>query len=219
MMTSVFSKGFFRSALALAGLLIVSATAPAYAQDGLLMRNLFGKIGLLPEEKEPIEYRERPSLVVPKQTDKLRPPEEAPPQARANGQWPVDPDVKAREAERARRNQPVASYIRADPNEGGRVSLGEMAAGRSLRGQKMGELGVPFNDKDGVRLSVQEMTAADKRLNTPSYPPGTEPPRRFLTDPPTGLRIPSAAAPTGSKTRDGPAVDDFKIGDAWKRID
>lgn len=219
MKTIAFPSGFSRALMALLSLVFVLVAAPAQAQDGLAMRNIFGKLGLLPEEKDPIEYRERPGLVVPKELSKLRQPEQEAAQARANGQWPVDPDAEERKREQARRNQPVFAPLRADAGEGNRLKLNELAAGRSVRGTQLGEGVAPRNDQDGVRASIQEMTAGDKRANAPSYPPGTEPPRKFLTDPPTGLRIPSTGAPVGKATSDGPAVDPFKVGDAWKRLD
>ncbi|MCZ8182812.1 MAG: hypothetical protein O9322_07560 [Beijerinckiaceae bacterium] len=206
----------------LGGLVGFSALAPlpAAAQEGLLMRNMLGRIGLLPEEKEPIEYRERPGLVVPKDLNKLREPEPGDAARRqAAGQWPRDPDVLDRERERRRRNMPVLAPILADPSEGGRLSVNELAAGRSTRGSKVGEAPSPRNDYDGVRASIEEMRRTDQTASAPSYPPGTEPPRRYLTDPPTGLRIPSAAAPTGRRTTDGPTVDRFKVDDAWRRLD
>ncbi|MFY8113060.1 MAG: hypothetical protein ACOVOC_02545 [Rhabdaerophilum sp.] len=196
------------------------APLPAMAQEGLLMRNMLGKIGLLPEEKDPIEYRERPGLVVPKDLNKLREPEpEDAARRQAAGQWPRDPDVVDRERERQRRNLPIFPSFAADPNEGGRLSVDALAAGRSARGARIGESGVPRNDKDGVRLSIQEMKAADASGGRPTYPPGTEPPRRYLTDPPTGLRIPSTAAPANRRTVDGPAVDDSRPNDVWRRLD
>ncbi len=39
------------------------------------MRNMLGKLGLFPEEKDPIEYRERPGLVVPRDLNRLPTPE------------------------------------------------------------------------------------------------------------------------------------------------
>lgn len=206
----------------LGGLVSFSALVPlpAAAQDGILMRNMLGRIGLLPEEKEPIEYRERPGLVVPRDLNKLREPEpEDAARRQAAGQWPRDPDVLERERERQRRRLPVMSVIAADPSEGGRLSVDELARGRSARGARIGETGVPLNDKDGVRLSIHQMKAADARGATPTYPPGTEPPRRYLTDPPVGLRMPSAAAPSGRRTSEGPIRDDFRPSNVWGRPD
>lgn len=219
MKTTASSRPLTLALLALCGFFAVTTATPVQAQDGLAMRNIFGKLGLLPEEKDPIEYRERPGLVVPKDTGKLRQPEDQPVQARAGGQWPVDPDVEARKREQARRNQPIFIPLKADAAEGGRLKLNELAAGRSARGTQMGETGVPRNDKDGVVASVQEMTAGDKQSSIPSYAPGTEPPRKYLTDPPVGLRIPSAGAPAGKRTVDDPTVDRFKVDNAWKRLD
>lgn len=202
-------------AAALLGLVVVSMSAPAQAQDGRYMRNFLGTLGVLPEEKDPIEYRERPGLVVPKELDKLRRPED--PNARtANGQWPVDPDVQERAREKARRQAPAIFSLSSDPNEGGRVNMNDMAAGRTARGTKMGEGAIPRNDKDGVLASIQEMTEGGGTARAPSYPPGTEPPRRYLTDPPTGLRMPSAQAPVGKRSYDNPLEDTFKS-DLWKR--
>ena len=42
----------------------------------------------------------------------------------------------------------------------------------------------------------------------PTYPPGTEPQRRYLTDPPKGLRLPSGDAPI-RRTTEAPAGDPF----------
>lgn len=212
------SKFLPGSAILLCALAVLSFSAPAYAQNGLVMQNILGKLGILPEEKDPIEYRERPGLVVPKELDRLRPPERAEAHAK-NGQWPVDPDAVERERERRRRNAPVFFPTASDPSEGGRLSLKELAAGRSVRGATMGESGVPRNDKDGVRLGIEEMTAVDKQARAPTYPPGTEPPRKYLTDPPVGLRIPSAGAAIGKRTTDDPTVDNLKVDDAWKRLD
>ncbi len=218
MVLSAFS---FLRAASLGGLVGLAALAPlpVMAQDGILMRDMLGRIGLLPEEKEPIEYRERPGLVVPKDLNKLRTPEaDDAARRQANGQWPRDPDVLERERERRRRALPTLSVIAADPSEGGRLSVDELARGRSARGAKIGENGVPLNDKDGVRLSIQQMTAPETR-RAPTYAAGTEPPRRYLTDPPQGLRVPSANAKVGLRTSDEPTRDDFRPNDAWGRLD
>ena len=204
-------------AAAFLGFVVVSMSAPAQAQDGRYMRSMLGSLGVLPEDKDPIEYRERPGLVVPKELDKLRRPED--PNAKtANGQWPVDPDAVERAREKARRQTPAIFSLSSDPNEGGRLGVNDLAAGRTARGTKLGEGAIPRNDKDGVLASIQEMTEFDNKSRTPSYPPGTEPPRRYLTDPPTGLRIPSAQAPVGKRTYDNPLEDTFKS-DLWKRAE
>ena len=204
-------------AAALFPVLAVSALpTPAAAQEGLVMRNIIGKLGLLPEEKDPITYHERPSLVVPKDMSKLRAPEQ-PESYTKNGQWPVDPDVVERQREHARRNVPIFAPLKADASEGNRLSLEEMRRGRSVRGAVLGEAPIPRNDKDGVRLDIQQMEAAGEAASAPSYPPGTEPPRVYLTDPPKGLRIPSNNAPIGKRTTEGPVADTFRKLGAWDK--
>lgn len=211
------------SGLSLAALLAaglgMSAPAPAMAQEGLLLRNIFGKIGLLPEEKDPIDYNERPSLIVPKDATKLRAPEEAGTHA-SNSQWPVDPDVQERKRELARRNASIITPLKSDASEGGRLSMDELARGRSARGAKIGESVSPVNDKAGVRMNPDEWAAISKQANAPSYAPGTEPPRRYLTDPPKGLRTFSPDAPI-LRTTEAPAVTgrEDRPDSAWKRLD
>ena len=76
-----------------AALGVITATAPAKAQGLLdLGRALLGIPG---DETPPIDYRERPPLVVPPNAN-LRPPAApvSPDQRAAN--WPQDPDVLAR---------------------------------------------------------------------------------------------------------------------------
>lgn len=213
------SKRLTWMAAVVLGLSVLTLAAPATAQDGLLMRNIFGKLGILPEEKDPIEYRERPGLVVPKELDKLRQPEN--PDARArNSQWPVDPDVVEREQERKRRNASIITPSKLDASEGGRLSVQDMARGRSARGAQIGEPATPpGNEKGAIRMSVQEMTADRYRTSVPTYAAGTEPPRQFLTDPPKGLRVPSSGAAYTRPTTEAPNEDDFRRPNAQRRVD
>ncbi len=182
--------------------------APVAAQEGVGMKNLLMKLGVIPDEDAEVPtYRERPGLVLPKDLNKLPKPEEN--NARASAQWPVDPDVVAREkARKAREFQvfiPTAANSR-DPNEGGTLSLKDMAAGRSKKGAQMGEKTYNYGDKPHM-LSPEEMKQTGQMASEPSYPPGTEPPRRYLTDPPVGSRLPSKNAAIGKRTMDAPYND------------
>jgi hypothetical protein len=192
------------------------AAVPAHAQEGVLMKQMLGSLGILPEDKDPIEYRERPTLVVPKDTARLPPPEAD--AAKANPNWPKDPDVASREA--ARRQRSASTYIApsSDPVNGARLSNEEMARHRTTR-DSSGNNQVN-TDKSGVRLSVQEMAIAGEIAKEPSYPPGTEPPRKYLTDPPSGARLPSAAAPMGTGRVEARDMDNGdRPKDTWKRLD
>lgn len=187
-------------------------SAPASAQEGLLMRQMLGNLGILPDERDPIDYKERPGLVVPKELSKLPPPETQ--GAKNDPRWPKDPDVAEREARRYQRENPGYISPSADSTNGARLSPAELAKARTGRDTTNWN-GYNFSDKGGVRLSVQEM-AAHRSTDEPTYPPGTEPPRKYLTDPPTGTRIPSAAAPMGRGRAEARTLDYGRPDGAWK---
>ncbi len=156
------------------------------------MRHILGSIGLL---RAWIASRSsiarRPTLVVPKDTTALRNPED-PEAHERNPSWPVDPDVTERKKEQARRRAPAPELLAGQSVDGRRLSMDEIRAGRAPVGAQMTE-GSWGNDKTGIRLSPSEW-AAGTPANAPSYPPGTEPPRRYLTDPPKGRQA-AAGAP------------------------
>lgn len=180
---------------------------PALAQEGVLVKNLLTTLGILPDGGNQIEYRERAPLVVPKDVNALRQPE-APHAHTKNSAWPTDPDVEARNRELANRNRP-STIGRKNEWDEAKVPLDEFARRRVAPGTVLGEARVETNEKAGVRLSPQELDRFGKvaAIREPATPPGTEPPRKFLTDPPVGLRVPSPDAPF-KKTSEGP-VDAF----------
>lgn len=205
-----------RAALVGAALTVLPAV-PTFAQDGIAMRQILGSIGLLPRiDREPIEYRDRPTLVVPKDTTALRNPEDAEAHER-NPSWPVDPDVTERRKEQARRRAPAPELLAGQSVDGRRVSMDEIRAGRAPVGAQMTE-GTWGNDKTGIRLSPSEW-AAGTPANAPSYPPGTEPPRRYLTDPPKGLRQAAAGAPMNRTQEQPQGFDNFRPDNTWRRLD
>ncbi len=210
------TKLMMRAALVGATLAAIPA-APAFAQDGIAMRHILGSIGLLPRvDREPIEYRDRPTLVVPKDTTALRNPED-PEAHERNPSWPVDPDVTERKKEQARRRAPAPELLAGQSVDGRRLSMDEIRAGRAPVGAQMTE-GSWGNDKTGIRLSPSEW-AAGTPANAPSYPPGTEPPRRYLTDPPKGLRQAAAGAPM-KRTQETPTgFENDRPDNTWRRLD
>lgn len=207
-------------AFALAMLMAAFPAVPALAQDGIGMRNIFGAIGILPRvDRDPIEYRDRPNLVVPKDRSALRNPESAEAHTQ-NPAWPVDPDVVERRREQERRRAPAQQLLDRNQNtvDGTRVGMDEIRAGRAQRGAVMGE-STFANDKAGIRLSPAEWSRAQQATNTPTYAPGTEPPRQYLTDPPKGLRQAAAGAPI-KRTQEAPSgFDNNRPEDTWRRID
>jgi hypothetical protein len=210
-----------RIGISAAALVAGFLATPAFAQDGNFMRQVLGHIGIFPPEKDPITYNDRPGLVVPKDTNRLRPPEEADPSQR-NAAWPVDPDRERRRLEEARRNQPAEQLLGRRAVDGRRLTVDELAAGRVQRGTPMGEPRVPGNDKAEVRVGPEEWSRISRTATAgPALTPGVEPPRQYLTDPPVGLRMPAAGAPV-ARTNDGPApelLENNRPGDAWRRLD
>jgi hypothetical protein len=171
--------------------------APAHAQSETF-RGITNMLGLTSEQKEEIEYRERAPLVLPKDY-KLTPPEAPVEQRVAN--WPKDPDVaaKRRAAAESRKPRQVDDGIYGDSRQGAPLSgremrsYGRLATGsdratepRYMKGDSSREewirpdllTSMRTNDVDGDKLQQ-----------------GVEPARKSLTDPPVGLRLPSAKAP------------------------
>lgn len=194
--------------LAVSVLAMVSASPSAsVAQEGVFMRQFLGQIGLLPEDKDPIDYKERPALVVPKDTTKLRPPEAAGTHTKS-AQWPVDPDVVERKRAEERRKALMAFPTKRDATEGAKLSPTEMAAGRTRKGEVVGERRITTNnDKAGLLLGPEDMKVKSDEAQRQALAPGVEPPREFLTDPPKGLRLPDVSAPI-KRTQEAPNIDD-----------
>lgn len=172
---------------AAAGALILAASGAA-AQEGVLAKSILGSMGIIPKDKPPIEYRERPPLVVPQKLE-LRPP--------VNGQsvearapnWPRDPDVMARRAEEEEARRPVTEgsvYMRNRKNAS--LSPEEMRAGtRAGAGLPTEPAG---KNADISTISPTELRAMDRR-NRPQIASNEEPERRSLVQPPTGYRQPA----------------------------
>ena len=183
---------------------VITAAAPAKAQ-GLID---FGRalLGLPGEEAPPIDYRERPPLVVPPNAN-LRPPAApvSPDQRVAN--WPQDPDVVARRKAAQDARAPVSfdSVTRDDGGVTRRMTAQEIRAGR-VAGQEVNRTPVTLTD-DRQRVGPYGGAAALREMDKRSAQEASaleraEPRREFLTDPPVGLRAPSANAPIKA-TREG----------------
>ncbi len=182
----------------------MSVATPASAQLGDIIDGIgFGK------EKEPIEYRERAPLVVPPSYT-LRPPEEKAPGDRV-ANWPKDPDVARAKAKAEDDRRP-----RATSNETGgpKLSVDELRAGRvagaNVGGPDQYDRAKPnsygWMNPDVIQEQGRSFVGLtqDKPLR-----PGEEPKRRFLTDPPKGVRAAAAGAPVvATRDKAGPSLDD-----------
>ena len=195
-----------------AAIVLAAATGiaqPAHAQFQEIMDGIgFGR------EKDPIEYRERAPLVVPPNLN-LRSPEERPIAAR-EAKWPNDPDVLRKKAEDEESRRPRSST--ANDNHNVRLSPEELRKGRVPGGEVGGNADSYHSrnnngydkDQDAYgRLSPDKLRAQGEAFNglTREAPlkPGEEPKRRYLTEPPVGVRAPASGAPVvASAEKRGP---------------
>ena len=177
-----------------------SMALPARAQFQEIMDGVgFGK------DKDPIEYRERAPLVVPPNLN-LRPPEERPVAAR-EVKWPNDPDVLRRKSEEAESKKPHDfSVLRSNQSAGLLLTNEELRRGRVKGAELPSEGSYHTRNHNGYDIDqdshgrlnpdkLREQGQAFRGKLDPPLKPGEEPKRRYLTDPPVGVRAAAAGAP------------------------
>lgn len=193
--------------LLLAGGLVLAA-GPAFAQEGMLFKNLME--GVIGNGGPPdIDYRERAPLVVP--PNSVLPPPQAPGSAR-NAAWPTDPDV-----ERRKNAKNVTPYVLTEKARNNPLlTQEELRKGRtSARAPQQPY--IPEEDHSNyenqlkpIRIGKQVAASRSQEAeDTLTY--GREPERRQLTDPPVGYRMPAATAKLGPGQR-GPVEDQQAVG-------
>ena len=191
--------------LLIAGGLVLGAS-PAFAQDGMLFKNLME--GTFGKGNADIDYRERAPLVVPPNSN-LPPPQQS--ASTRNAAWPKDPDVQRRKEDNNRRYVP-ADGVKDNPL----LSAQEIRRGRSTTASQ--KTAAPYRENDvysnviepirvGKEQAARYNEEAEKQL---SY--GSEPARRTLTEPPTGYRRPADTAGLGPG-RGGPVEDTQSSGE------
>lgn len=149
------------------------ASLPATAQEGNVVRNILGAMGLMNPEKPNIEYRERPPLVVPPSRE-LPPPVSAE-ALQANPEWPEDATRRA-EQERLAGSGP----------RDGLLTIDEMRAGRRA-GVGGGGYSIPMDDIESMR----PLTRDELRINPTTDEASQGLTRRYLTDPPSAFLQPA----------------------------
>jgi hypothetical protein len=167
--------------------LLFSTTHASFAQEGSLFKSLLTGAGII-GEKPAIDYKERPPLVVPKNTSSL--PEPVDSSTRRSAAWPQDPDVQRKKREK----EQVATGL--NNNNRGATTREEMDKGWLKNAPKPKVLPEKsFTDAPQLTGGVKPgmMTKdADVRLEFKG-----EGERTSLTQPPSGYRTPSAAHPFG----------------------
>jgi hypothetical protein len=197
--------------LALGCVPLIALGSPASAQDGT-MRSLLGTLGLIDQQKDPIEYRERAPLVVP--NSRALPNPEDSSRVEQGQNWPRDPDAAARAAASADRRGATAQ---ADD----RMKVlreSQMRNGPGWRPETSGRPRQPRNEngvntsaispgREALMPSELGWTGWGSVFNQQAQGPSDtatfkgEPPRENLTDPPVGLRTPAPTQPYGINTK------------------
>ncbi|MEN3930020.1 hypothetical protein WJT86_02960 [Microvirga sp. W0021] len=195
MMTMNGFKGLRFSHLTFASLLAIAAcglTSEVRAQEeGEFFKNALGKMGFIPEDKPPIDYRERAPLVIPKGAA-LPPPVEGGYGERRMSNWPDDPDVRAERerAEAAVRPRTQTDEWRANQGDA-RLPAEKLKAKRSA-GRDPNDrspVNAPAKDMNSAGwMSPDQLKEAGSNYRNNETAPGEEPTRNTLTDPPTGYR-------------------------------
>lgn len=191
------------------GIAALGFASGASAQEGVAFRNLMGSMGILPQEKDPIRYRERAPLVVPPKTAL---PSPSASYASANPQWPNDPDVAAKRRAADLQRSPVTwSETRRMSDNNPRMSPAELGAGRSatsagpVPGSHRGD-----NARDVLMLNPDQLRAGAKVPDDAPVDVGGEPSRKVLSEPPSGFRR-SAAGKKIEAGFEAPRVDQQKL--------
>lgn len=188
------------------GLALSPLPAAAQENDGDFFRNVFSAIGLVPDEKAPIQYRERAPLVVPPPQVSASGalPAPKPSAAVTNPNWPQDPDVLRAQAANAEDRTPVGLYgidQRGQPllpsqlNNVRHKPTSSVANGAPV--------GADVRARDELMPSELGFFGWTKGLNGgySDQKPLTftgEPERESLIDPPPGYQTPAPNAPYGT---------------------
>ena len=154
------------------GLLISLLVSEVWAADDTptikAVTDMFGVTS--DKQQEKIDYSERPKLVMPKKMDLLPAPQDR--AADRPSDWPVDANVGVRRTDRFARDP-------NGPGEKPKPALMERLSG------KRENTGAGSDDEPGLlnRILVTRQKAAEEDTD--------EPARRYLAEPPNGLRHPT----------------------------
>jgi hypothetical protein len=186
---------------------LVLAASPAFAQDGMLFKNLMEGI-MGKGDGGDIDYRARAPLVVPPNSTLPRPQEAA---SERNAAWPNDPDVQRPKDEANALPYVSAMGLQNNPI----MSPQEIRRGRTAARQPTGpmvseEQNMYNNQIKPIRIG-REMAARQNQVDQDTLAYGSEPPRRTLTEPPVGYRRPASTAAIGPGQR-GPVEDKQAVG-------
>ena len=196
------------------GATLLAAGAPARAADDdkdnvpldtKIIRGIMEQPRLASGRSLAIDYEERPPLVIPPNHD-LPPPERTDAALTRNPAWPVDPDVKRREAgSRARAQSQHECRTRrfCEASRCGRIKSTPGPKPRTKR-RATTVIGARPNGSTAIRCRLRNSapraacSASMFGKDEPESGSFTgEPPRAALTEPPSGYQTPSPDQPYG----------------------
>jgi len=164
------------------------------AEDTNTFNSFLGFFGMQFDKppEDAIDYRARAPLVVPPKLD-LPPPQRA--DARRPADWPKDPDVVARRKAEADSHRPAPQIT---PNTRAELTKDQLMAGQSEviklddgKSDGCGALGGASSCGGSPWQYVTEKLGMAKKDDEVVLT-GEEPPRKYLTEPPPGYRVPTA---------------------------
>jgi hypothetical protein len=172
---------------------LTGLATPVMAQEGLLFKNLFEGGTLFGGAKEEIEYRERAPLVVPPQMKLPAPQQRA---AERNPAWPNDPDVAAKRAANANALLPATEREKYRLDRNPTLSQDELRRGINPN-QRVTAPYRPARDNAYEQLIEpiivgREIAAQKNAKEEVTQLDAAEPTRKYLSDPPSGMRRPVA---------------------------
>lgn len=192
-----------RGSFAAAGLigLCALAVSPARAADdgyANVFSSVLGSVGIIKTDAPPpIEYRERPPLVLPKDAALPKPMSGG---VKHTAAWPQDPDVLQRSKEAAEARAPHRmGAIHSDKGE--ILSAEELAKGRAAESEPVrpNDCGNDGQGHNCIVLSPDVLRAENDHYRavnpdkSDTLVAGQEPTRDFLTQPPRGYMKPVKA--------------------------
>ncbi|MGI3898945.1 MAG: hypothetical protein ACRYGP_01055 [Janthinobacterium lividum] len=184
-------------AAGLIGLCSVSLSPVRAADDGYanVFTSVLGSVGLVKTDSAPpIEYRERPPLVLPKDASLPKPVGGG---VKHTAAWPQDPDVvkhrKELEEARAPRERSATADDHAPITSNAELMKGRVADQEPVRPNNCGNDGQGHNctvmSPDALRAENEHYMKANPEKSD-ALVAGQEPSRDFLTQPPKGYLKP-----------------------------
>jgi len=182
-----------RIGLVTASLAAAALMTGAQAEEGELVKSFLSALGVVDQDKEAIDYRERPPLVLPPRMELRDPAAPGGAQAR-NPQWPNDPDVMARKRQAAQDSLPITETDQYRMNsQNSRLSVDEIRAGRHAGAALPTTVVAPRTDANWVHPDV--LRAQDHRRGIPTKAADNTSGRRSLTEPPSAYRQSATGQP------------------------